>query len=65
MVRMQETLNALNERLEIIDRRQLSMNQARRKVAHDGEEGEEDTDAPTPTGDAASQDGDRGSKTYL
>ena len=62
MARMQETLTALNERLEIIDRRQSLIVQ-RRKVAHDGDEGEEDTDGHA----AASQDedGPEGSKSYL
>ena len=60
MARMQDTLNALNERLEIIDRRQKLMTQHRR-VAHDGDEREEDTDGHV----AASQDEDEGSKTFL
>ena len=60
MARMQETLNALNERLESIDRQEMNY---RRRVAHDGEGRQEDTDAASAAVDA-SQDAD-GSKSFL
>ena len=59
MARMQETLNALSERLESIDRHRGETVRLRGKVAHDGEE---DVDKPDASQDG---DGDRENKTFL